>query len=86
MIRFLKNAVIAGLKERARLMGVSFMVVGLPYDGHYLVPGLLAAGFQHKPNENSTRDFMEATAVINLSQEPEQMFAAMRRRHTSECP
>ena len=75
----LENAMVAGLKERARLMGVRFMVVGLPYDGHYLVPAFVAAGFRHKPMQFPPR-FLEATAVINLAQDQEQMIAAMRRR------
>ena len=74
----LENDLIAGLKQRARLMDVRFMVVGLPYDGHYLVPGLVAAGFQRKPVCLQPR-FLEATAVIDLSQEPEQILSAMRR-------
>jgi hypothetical protein len=81
----LENAVIAGLKQHARLMGVRFMAVGLPYDGHYLVPGLVAAGFQRKPARFHPH-FLEATAVINLSREPEQIFAAMRRSTRQECP
>jgi peptidoglycan pentaglycine glycine transferase (the first glycine) len=76
---FLENAVIAGLKQHARLMGVRFMVAGLPYGGHYLEPGLVAAGFQPKPTLFPPH-FLEATAVINLAQAPGQIFAAMRRR------
>lgn len=75
----LENAVIAGLKQQGRQMGVRFMVAGLPYDGHYLAPGLVAAGFQPKPALFPPH-FLEATAVINLAREPEQIFAAMRRR------
>jgi peptidoglycan pentaglycine glycine transferase (the first glycine) len=74
----LEDAVIAGLKEHARLMGVRFMVAGLPYGGHYLAPGLVAAGFQPKP-ALFLPHFLEATAVINLSQEPEQILSAMQR-------
>ena len=50
----LENAMIAGLKQRARLMGVRFMVVGLPYDGHYLVPAFVAAGFPAQTDAIST--------------------------------
>jgi peptidoglycan pentaglycine glycine transferase (the first glycine) len=75
----LVNAAIAGLVQHGRQIGLQFMVVGLPYDGHYMKPGLLASGFQHKPNKIHPH-FIEATAVINLSREPEQMLAAMRRR------
>ena len=75
----LENAMIEGLKQRARHLGVRFMVVGLPYDGHYLVPAFVAAGFQRKPMRFPPQ-FLEATAVINLAQDQEQMIAAMRRR------
>jgi peptidoglycan pentaglycine glycine transferase (the first glycine) len=74
----LEDAVIAGLKQHAKIMGARFMVVGLPYNGHDLVPGLLASGFQPKPHQFPPR-FLQATAVIKLSREPEQIFAAMRR-------
>ncbi|HTX22415.1 MAG TPA: GNAT family N-acetyltransferase [Candidatus Aquilonibacter sp.] len=74
----LENAVIAGLVRHARLLGVRFMVVGLPYGGHYLAPRLMAAGFQLKPS-GFPPQFLEATAVINLSSETEQIISAMRR-------
>jgi peptidoglycan pentaglycine glycine transferase (the first glycine) len=72
----LEDAVITGLKQHARHIGVRFMVTGLPYNGHFLEPGLMAAGFQHKPVRFHPH-FIEATAVINLSPEPEQILSAM---------
>jgi lipid II:glycine glycyltransferase (peptidoglycan interpeptide bridge formation enzyme) len=75
----LEQAVIAGLKQHAGRMGVRFMVVGLPYEGHYLAPALVAAGFQRKPTPIHPH-FIEATAVINLPLEPEQLLTSMRRR------
>ena len=76
---FLEDAVITGLKQHARRIGVRCIVAGLPYDGHYVVPGLMAAGFRPKPVLFPPH-FLEVTAVIDLAQEPEQIFAAMRRR------
>ena len=78
----LENAMLAGLKQRAQLMGVRFLVVGLPYGGHGLAPGFVAAGFQRKPTRFPPH-FLEATAVINLSLEPAQILANM---HKSKRP
>lgn len=74
----LEEALAAGLKEQARRMDARFMVVGLPYDGQDLVPGFVAAGFQRKPTRFPPH-FLEATTVIDLSREPEEIFSAMHR-------
>ena len=79
----LEKALIAGLKQHARNIGVRFMVAGLPYNGHFLEPGLVAAGFQHKPVRFHPH-FIEATAVINLSPEPEQILSAMQLQQTAK--
>ncbi len=72
----LEKALIAGLKQHARNIGVRFMVTGLPYHGHFLEPSLVAAGFQPKPARFHPH-FIEATAVIDLSPEPDQILSAM---------
>ena len=72
----LENTMIEGLKQHARSTGARLMVVGLPYDGKFLEPGLLASGFRPKPALFPPH-FMEATAVIDLSLEPEQILSAM---------
>jgi lipid II:glycine glycyltransferase (peptidoglycan interpeptide bridge formation enzyme) len=71
------------LKKFFSGLGVMLAVVGLPYHAHGLVQPLERSGFFRKPNRLHPH-FMEATLVLDLSKQPEEILAEMRmstRKH-----
>ena len=68
---------IAELKTFLKGLGVMMAIVGLPYDGHGLVGPLEKGGFIRKPTRFPPQ-FLETTLVIDLTQEPQEILAAMR--------
>jgi peptidoglycan pentaglycine glycine transferase (the first glycine) len=71
------NICIAELKTFLKRLGVMMAVVGLPYDGHGLVAPLGKSGFIRKPTRLDPH-FLETTLVIDLTQEHQEILAAMR--------
>lgn len=65
------------LKEFLGSTGVTFAIVGLPYEGDDMIRPLEKNGFFRKPARLHPR-FMEATLVIDLTKQPEEILADMR--------
>jgi peptidoglycan pentaglycine glycine transferase (the first glycine) len=65
------------LKLFLKGLGVSYAVVGLPYYAWGLVEPMEAIGFVRKPIKLPPH-FLEATAVIDLTKQPDEILANMR--------
>jgi peptidoglycan pentaglycine glycine transferase (the first glycine) len=64
-------------KRFLRGLGAIFTAVGLPYDAHGLINKMQAIGFLLKPHQLHPH-FLEATLVIDLTKQPEEILAGMR--------
>lgn len=73
----LTEACLEELKKFFGGIGVMFALVGLPYDGHGLIPTMERHGFFRKPARLHPR-FLETTLVIDLTKKPEDIMAEMR--------
>jgi len=68
---------LAELKNFVSGLGVTFAVVGLPYNAGRLVQPLERSGFFRKPNRMHPH-FIETTLVLDLTKQPEEILAGMR--------
>lgn len=66
------------LRQTARRLGVSFLVVDLPYSGECLLPYFSSAGFQAHPENLPPVSLMAATLLIDLSPDEHEILARMR--------